>query len=59
MLQLRLLQRDGGRRVLRLLDGGAGRNVLLVADEQTNGECLLVGWPRLIGQLVQGRTSRL
>ena len=51
MLQLGLLQRDGGGRVLRPLDRRAGRVVLLVADEQTNGKGLLVCWPGLIRQL--------
>ena len=51
MLELRLLQRDGGGRVLRLLDRRAGRVVLLVPDEQTNGKGLLVGGPGLIRQL--------
>ena len=51
MLELGLLQRHGGGRVLRLLDGGAGRVVLLVAHEQTHGEGLLVGRPGLIRQL--------
>ena len=51
MLELRLLQRDGGGRVLRLLDRGARGVVLLVADEQADGEALLVGGPGLISQL--------
>ena len=51
MLELRLLQRDGGGRVLRLLDGGAGGVVLLIADEQADGEALLVSGPGLISQL--------
>ena len=51
MLELRLLQRDGGGRVLRLLDRGAGGVVLLVADVQADGEALLVGGPGLISQL--------
>ena len=51
MLELGLLQRHGGGRVLRLLDGGAGRVVLLVAHQQTDREGLLVGRPGLIRQL--------
>ena len=53
MLELSLLQSDGGRGMLRLLDAGpAGQVVLFISDLQTHRERLLVGGAGLVRQPV-------